>query len=179
MVRIPSKARGESQRAAALLGRRIRAAGLSQREVAQALGVSLSHLNKVLSGRHALKIERLYAALAALGIEPVDFFTELHGPAASFPAFHLSLEDEAGGRPVINVFLFAEQMLAKEERASRREARQRRREAGGTEGAATEGQGNPAGKVMKASPKEAAPPTENGGSLSSMAGKPTAGGGDG
>jgi transcriptional regulator with XRE-family HTH domain len=97
MVRIPAEALAETRRAAALLARRIRAAGRGQREVAQALGVSLSHLNKVLTGRHPLKVERLYAILAELGIEPVDYFTELHGPAASLPAFHLEVEDDAGG----------------------------------------------------------------------------------
>ena len=128
MVRIPAKALGEARRAARLLARRMRAEGRSQREVAKSLGVSLSHLNKVLAGRHPLKIERLYGLLGALGIRPVDFFTELHGPGASFPAFRLEIEDDAGGRPTINVFLFAEQMLAKERKAARREARQRRRE---------------------------------------------------
>jgi transcriptional regulator with XRE-family HTH domain len=127
VVKLPRKALAEARRAAQLLARRIRAAGLSQQEAADRLGVSLSHLNKLLCGRQSLKVERLYAILALLGVEPVEFFTELHGPAASFPAFHITVDDGSGGRPVLNVFFFAEQMLAKADRASRREARGRRR----------------------------------------------------
>ncbi|HEX4955247.1 MAG TPA: helix-turn-helix transcriptional regulator [Thermoanaerobaculia bacterium] len=121
MARIPKAAAADSRRASGLLARRLRGSGWTQERAAEALGLSLSHLGRVLRGDQPLKVELLYRLLALIEVEPVDFFSELHGPAAAFPPLRLPTEREEGvAGPTINIFLLQDQLLAVARKAGRR-----------------------------------------------------------
>jgi transcriptional regulator with XRE-family HTH domain len=62
------------------LRRKIRLAGLSYSEVERRLGMGRDYLRQLLAGRVDLKVKHVLGVLAAIGVEPADFFAELLGP---------------------------------------------------------------------------------------------------
>jgi transcriptional regulator with XRE-family HTH domain len=62
------------------LQRRIRQAGVSYAEVERRLGMGRDYLRQLLAGRVDLKVKHVLGVLAAIGVEPADFFAELYGP---------------------------------------------------------------------------------------------------
>ncbi len=135
MARIPKAAATEARRASGLLARRLRGSGWTQERAAEALDLSLSHFGRVLRGEQPLKVELLYRLLALLEVDAVDFFSELHGPAAAFPPVRLAMEREEGGAgPTINIFLLQDQLLALARKAGKRTAREQASAAEGAPG---------------------------------------------
>ncbi|MGH2668440.1 MAG: helix-turn-helix domain-containing protein [bacterium] len=74
------KAEDGGREVAEALRRKIRQAGLSYSEVERRLGMGRDYLRQLLAGRVDLKVKHVFGVLAALGVEPADFFAELLGP---------------------------------------------------------------------------------------------------
>jgi transcriptional regulator with XRE-family HTH domain len=62
------------------LQRQIRLAGLSYSEVERRLGMGRDYLRQLLAGRVDLKVKHVLGVLAAIGVEPADFFAGHFGP---------------------------------------------------------------------------------------------------
>lgn len=67
----------EVQRVRDLLHRRIYLSGLTQREVSRRLGLGRDYVHQVLKGRVELKVEHLLRIGEALGVEPVQLYSDL------------------------------------------------------------------------------------------------------
>jgi transcriptional regulator with XRE-family HTH domain len=65
---------------ARLLKRTIAGAGLTQRDVERRLGWGEGYVSQILRGRVGFKFQHCFAILAALGIEPREFFAQLAAP---------------------------------------------------------------------------------------------------
>ncbi len=74
------KAEDGGRELAGALQRKIRQAGLSYAEVERRLGMGKDYLRQLLVGRVDLKVKHVFGVLAAIGVEPADFFAELLGP---------------------------------------------------------------------------------------------------
>jgi transcriptional regulator with XRE-family HTH domain len=101
------KAEDGGRELAEALKRRIRQAGLSYSEVERRLGMGKDYLRQILAGRVDLKVKHVLGVLAAIGVEPADFFAELLGPPtlastagrtgyAFHPEFPATLRDVQG-----------------------------------------------------------------------------------
>src|SRR5688500_5157940 len=80
------KAEEGAREIARALQRQIRLAGLSYSEVERRLGMGRDYLRQLLAGRVDLKAKHVLGVLAAIGVEPADFFAELLGPPLRAPA---------------------------------------------------------------------------------------------
>ena len=54
-----------------------RAAGLTQAQLAKALGVSRPRISELENGKHAFRLQTLHKIASALGVEPGDLLDEL------------------------------------------------------------------------------------------------------
>jgi len=80
-VQPAEQARSEVERVIEALKRRIRAEGFRLRQIEERLGQTRDYLRQVLSGKIELKYEHIAGILAAMKVEPMDFFAEVYGPS--------------------------------------------------------------------------------------------------
>jgi transcriptional regulator with XRE-family HTH domain len=75
------QAKSEVERVIEGLKRRIQAEGFRLRQIEERLGQNPAYLRQVLSGKIELRYEHVAGILAAIKVKPMDFFTDVYGPA--------------------------------------------------------------------------------------------------
>jgi hypothetical protein len=71
----------DPKRASALLFVKIRERGLTLRDVSRHLDWPQDKISRMFKGIVKMRLEQVYEILSVLGVPPMEFFSELHGPS--------------------------------------------------------------------------------------------------